>query len=145
MTSLEGPWQVLVKRALAVSAPIISTSICYIGQFRTLIFQRPLRDSNACARRAKFVRGACPTSQSAKWKTYSVFHKGIAARPIRSPYSIADRTIERDLLPWCEQHGMPVMAYSPLGGPGARLLRDPTLASIGAARGCSAAAVALAW
>jgi diketogulonate reductase-like aldo/keto reductase len=60
-------------------------------------------------------------------------------------YSIGDRAIERDLLPWCEQHGMPVMAYSPLGGPGARLLRDPTLASIGAARGCSAAAVALAW
>jgi diketogulonate reductase-like aldo/keto reductase len=61
------------------------------------------------------------------------------------PYSIGDRAIERDLLPWCEQHGMPVMAYSPLGGPGARLLRDPTLASIGAARGCSAAAIALAW
>src|SRR5215831_430944 len=61
------------------------------------------------------------------------------------PYSIGDRSIERDLLPWCEQHDTPVMAYSPLGGPGARLLRDPTLASIGAARGCSAAAVALAW
>jgi diketogulonate reductase-like aldo/keto reductase len=61
------------------------------------------------------------------------------------PYSIGDRGIERDLLPWCEQHGMPVMAYSPLGGPGASLLRDPTLARIGAARGCSAAAVALAW
>ena len=40
---------------------------------------------------------------------------------------------------------MPVMAYSPLGGPGAKLLRDPTLARIGAAHGCSAAAVALAW
>jgi hypothetical protein len=37
------------------------------------------------------------------------------------------------------------MAYSPLGGPGASLLRDPTLAQIGAAHGCSAAAVALAW
>jgi diketogulonate reductase-like aldo/keto reductase len=61
------------------------------------------------------------------------------------PYSIGDRGIERDLLPWCEQHGMPIMAYSPLGGPGASLLRDSTLASIGAARGCSAAAVALAW
>jgi diketogulonate reductase-like aldo/keto reductase len=60
-------------------------------------------------------------------------------------YSIGDRAIERDLLPWCEQHGMPVMAYSPLGGPGASLLRDSTLARIGAARGCSAAAVALAW
>ena len=61
------------------------------------------------------------------------------------PYSIGDRRIERDLLPWCEQHGMPIMAYSPLGGPSARLLRDPTLARIGAAHGCSAAAVALAW
>jgi diketogulonate reductase-like aldo/keto reductase len=61
------------------------------------------------------------------------------------PYSIGDRAIERDLLPWCEQHGMPVMAYSPLGGPGASLLRDRTLAQLGAARGCSAAAIALAW
>lgn len=61
------------------------------------------------------------------------------------PYNIGDRPIENDLLPWCKQHGMPVMAYSPLGGPGASLLRDPTLAQIGAARGCSAAAVALAW
>ena len=60
-------------------------------------------------------------------------------------YNIGDRSIERDLLPWCEQLGMPIMAYSPLGGPGATLLRDPTLASIGAAHGCSAAAVALAW
>jgi diketogulonate reductase-like aldo/keto reductase len=61
------------------------------------------------------------------------------------PYNLADRHIERDLLPWCEKQGMPVMAYSPLGGPGASLLRDATLARIGAAHGCSAAAVALAW
>ena len=60
-------------------------------------------------------------------------------------YNVGSRDIEHDLLPWCEQHGMPVMAYSPLGGPGANLLRDPTLARIGAAHGCSAAAVALAW
>ena len=31
------------------------------------------------------------------------------------------------------------------GGAGASLLRDPTLAHIGAAHSCSAAAVALAW
>ena len=60
-------------------------------------------------------------------------------------YNLGNRGIERDLLPWCRQHGMPVMAYSPLGGPGASLLRDPTLARIAAAHGCSAAAVALAW
>ena len=60
-------------------------------------------------------------------------------------YNLASRDIERDLLPWCEQHGMPIMAYSPLGGAGASLLRDPVLARIGAAHNCSPAAVALAW
>ena len=60
-------------------------------------------------------------------------------------YNLANRDIERDLLPWCEQHGMPIMAYSPLGGAGASLLRDPVLARIGAAHNCSPAAVALAW
>jgi diketogulonate reductase-like aldo/keto reductase len=60
-------------------------------------------------------------------------------------YNLGNRGVEHDLLPWCEQHGMPVIAYSPLGGAGASLLRDPTLARIGAAHNCSAAAVALAW
>jgi diketogulonate reductase-like aldo/keto reductase len=60
-------------------------------------------------------------------------------------YNLGNRGIEHDLLPWCAQHGMPLMAYSPLGGPGANLLRDSTLAHIAAAHNCSAAAVALAW
>ena len=60
-------------------------------------------------------------------------------------YNLGGRGIERDLLPWCERHGMPVMAYSPLGGLGASLLGDPILGRIAAAHGCSAAAVALAW
>src|SRR5262245_61825675 len=34
-------------------------------------------------------------------------------------YNIGSRGIERDLLPWCQQRNMPVMAYSPLGGHGA--------------------------
>lgn len=60
-------------------------------------------------------------------------------------YSLRDRRIERDLLPWCKERGMPVMAYSPLGGDRNLLVGDRTLAQIGAAHGCSAAAVALAW
>ena len=60
-------------------------------------------------------------------------------------YSLRNRRIERDLLPWCAQHNMPVMAYSPLGGDHHLVIGDPTLAKIGAAHGCSAAAVALAW
>ena len=61
------------------------------------------------------------------------------------PYSINNRSIERDLLTWCTQHDVPVMAYSPLGGENSPLITDRTLAQIGAAHGCSAAAVALAW
>jgi diketogulonate reductase-like aldo/keto reductase len=60
-------------------------------------------------------------------------------------YSLKDRRIEADLLPWCKEHAMPVMAYSPLGGEGQGVLGEPTLAQLAAARGCSAAAVALAW
>jgi diketogulonate reductase-like aldo/keto reductase len=61
------------------------------------------------------------------------------------PYSLDDRGIERDLMAWCERHNVPLMAYSPLGGPGTALLGNPALARIGAAHNCSAAAVALAW
>jgi diketogulonate reductase-like aldo/keto reductase len=61
------------------------------------------------------------------------------------PYSLNNRSIERDLLTWCKQHDMPVMAYSPLGGDNNLVIRDRTLVQIGAAHNCSAAAVALAW
>ena len=61
------------------------------------------------------------------------------------PYSLNNRGIESDLLPWCKQHDVPVMAYSPLGGDGNLLVGDRTLARIGAEHDCSAAAVALAW
>jgi diketogulonate reductase-like aldo/keto reductase len=60
-------------------------------------------------------------------------------------YSLNNRRIERDLLPWCAQHNMPVMAYSPLGGDNHLVVGDNRLKQIGAAHGCSAAAVALAW
>jgi diketogulonate reductase-like aldo/keto reductase len=58
-------------------------------------------------------------------------------------YNFGRRGIEYDLRLWCKQRGMPVMAYSPLGD--GSLVHDPTLAKIGAAHGCSATAVALAW
>ncbi len=61
------------------------------------------------------------------------------------PYSLNNRRLERDVLPWCKQHNLPVMAYSPLGGDHNLVVGDRTLAQIGASHGCSAAAVALAW
>jgi diketogulonate reductase-like aldo/keto reductase len=61
------------------------------------------------------------------------------------PYSLNRRQIEADVLPWCRQHGIPVMAYSPLGGDHNLVIGDRTLGQIGVAHGCSAAAIALAW
>jgi diketogulonate reductase-like aldo/keto reductase len=58
-------------------------------------------------------------------------------------YNLQRRGIERDLLPWCRERQIPIMAYTPLepalGRPNA------TLAKIGKAHGLSPAQVALAW
>ncbi len=61
------------------------------------------------------------------------------------PYSLNNRRIERDVLPWCKEHNLPVMAYSPLGGDKHLVIGDRTLAQAGATHGCSAAAIALSW
>jgi diketogulonate reductase-like aldo/keto reductase len=61
------------------------------------------------------------------------------------PYSLNNRRIERDVLPWCRQRNLPVMAYSPLGGDHNLVVGDRTLAQLGTTHGCPAAAVALAW
>ena len=59
-------------------------------------------------------------------------------------YNLQVRGIEYDLLPFCRQRGMPVMAYSPVGQGGA-LLRDATLKRVAARHGVTPAQVALAW
>ena len=43
-------------------------------------------------------------------------------------YNLKDRGIEYDLIPWSEQHGIPVMAYTPLGE--GRLRNHKTLIEI---------------
>ena len=58
-------------------------------------------------------------------------------------YNLTRRGVEFDLLPWCRQQRMPVMAYSPLEQ--GRLLRDPALRGIAQEREASAAQIALAW
>lgn len=58
-------------------------------------------------------------------------------------YNLTRRGIEYDLLPWCEQRNIPVMAYSPLEQ--GRLLADPELQRIAAAHTATPAQVALAW
>jgi diketogulonate reductase-like aldo/keto reductase len=59
-------------------------------------------------------------------------------------YNLEARGVEFDLLPFCRQRDMPVMAYSPIGQ-GGRLLRHRALASVAARHQATPAQVALAW
>jgi diketogulonate reductase-like aldo/keto reductase len=58
-------------------------------------------------------------------------------------YNLARRGIEADLLPWCRERRLPIMAYSPVDQ--GRILRNRTLASIAARHDASPAQIALAW
>jgi diketogulonate reductase-like aldo/keto reductase len=58
-------------------------------------------------------------------------------------YNLAKRGIEYDLLPWCAQHGVAVMAYSTLDE--GRLARHPPLIAVAKRLGITPAQVALAW
>jgi diketogulonate reductase-like aldo/keto reductase len=58
-------------------------------------------------------------------------------------YNLARRGVEVDLLPWCRQRGVPVMAYSPIEQ--GRLLRGRVLREVAARLGATPAQVALAW
>ena len=59
-------------------------------------------------------------------------------------YNPEHRGIEFDLLPWCAERGMPVMAYSPIGQAG-RLLRSAAVVSVATRHQATPAQVAIAW
>jgi diketogulonate reductase-like aldo/keto reductase len=58
-------------------------------------------------------------------------------------YNLTRRGIEYDLLPWCAQHTMPVMAYSPIEQ--GRMLGHKALAEVAVRHDATPAQVALAW
>jgi len=58
-------------------------------------------------------------------------------------YNLSRRSPEWDLVPWCRERGIAIMAYTPLGQ--GSLLRDRTLAEIARRRNATPAQVALAW
>ncbi|MBU0724476.1 MAG: aldo/keto reductase [Alphaproteobacteria bacterium] len=67
--------------------------------------------------------------------------KGLATNQLL--YNLTRRGIEFDLLPWCRERRVPVMAYSPIEQ--GRLLRHPALPSIADRHGATPAQIALAW
>jgi diketogulonate reductase-like aldo/keto reductase len=59
-------------------------------------------------------------------------------------YHPDSRGIEYDLLPWCAEHRIPVMAYSPIGQAG-RLLRSGALRDVAKRHEATPAQIAIAW
>ena len=63
-------------------------------------------------------------------------------------YHLGSRGIEYDLLPWCAERHMPVMAYCPLAQAGRLrddLMNDPVVNAIARDKSVTAAQVLLAW
>jgi len=58
-------------------------------------------------------------------------------------YNLSRRGIEFDLLPWCRERNIPVMAYSPIEQ--GKLLDDRTLKTVAQRHRATPAQVALAW
>ncbi|WP_406873218.1 aldo/keto reductase [Aminobacter sp. P9b] len=58
-------------------------------------------------------------------------------------YNLGRRGIEFDLAPWCRDHGVPIMAYSPVEQ--GALADDAGLQAIAARHDATAAQIALAW
>ncbi|WP_454863768.1 aldo/keto reductase [Pseudomonas hormoni] len=59
-------------------------------------------------------------------------------------YNLEERGIEFDLLPWCQRHRQPLMAYCPIGQ-GGKLLTHPTLNQVADRHSVAPAQIALAW
>lgn len=58
-------------------------------------------------------------------------------------YNLTRRSVEHDLLPWCRNHHVPVMAYSPVEQ--GRLLHNRKLAAIAGRRNATPAQIAITW
>jgi diketogulonate reductase-like aldo/keto reductase len=58
-------------------------------------------------------------------------------------YNLTRRGIEWDLMPWCRDRNIPIMAYSPIEQ--GRLLDQPVLRKVAARHGATPAQIALAW
>jgi len=58
-------------------------------------------------------------------------------------YNLTRRGIEFDLLPWCHERSLPIMAYSPIEQ--GRLLSHPVLRDVAARHNVTPAMLALAW
>ena len=68
---------------------------------------------------------------------------GVSCAANQILYNLAHRGVEYDLLPWCRERHLPVMAYSPADE--GRLSRNPVLMEIAQKHEATPVQIALAW
>ena len=107
----------------------------------------PSRRSSSCSGPARSAPGASATSTCPTSRRLGVAgHGRLACNQVL--YHLGERAIEHAVIPWCERHGVAVVAYSPFGHaggfPGPRTPGGRVLEEIAAAHGATPRQVALA-
>ena len=70
---------------------------------------------------------------------------GKAAATNQVLYNLARRGIEFDLLPWCQERAIPIMAYSPVEQAAGKMLRNSRLKTVADLHNATPAQIAIAW
>ena len=71
-------------------------------------------------------------------------YSGDVISSVQLPFNLVDNRISKSLIPYCQERGIVVMAYSPLGQKFERL-QTPLLSGIAKRNNCTKAQVALSW
>lgn len=95
------------------------------------------------AQRGKILHWGVSNFDVADLEELSRVPKGNRVAANQVLYNLARRGTEFDLLPWCAERGVRVMAYSPLDE--GRLVRHPAVNDVAQRIGVPPARVALAW
>ena len=88
--------------------------------------------------------GNCSVDMIESMQAFLSDYSGDVIRSIQMRYNLADRRIERSVLPYCQKRGIAIIAYSPLGQKFSAL-RTTTLDRIAIQHNCTSAQIALAW
>ena len=110
------------------------------------------RGPTPLAETVKAFEGLCASGKIRRWGVSNFDTDDMEELGAKAEYCMANqvlynseaRGIEFDLLPWCQDRQMPVMAYSPVGQ-GGRLLINRALLEVAGRHDATPAQIAIAW
>lgn len=88
--------------------------------------------------------GNCSIDMIESMQAFLSDYSGDIIRTVQVKYNLTNRRIEKTIIPYCQDRGMAIIVYSPLGQKFSKL-KKPILETIGKRNKCTAAQIALAW